>query len=371
MAEPETDPMPSAADEPSIERVTNETAPSSQQGHVKLIIIGVVLIAILGAVWWCVSYTRSPQYALDQMARAARNGDWTGVSRYLDVESVTADAVDAAIAATFAGAQSRAVTSVIRPAYERVARPSLSEGFEAALLAGIAEEPMAESPTIFMAPRLASDPVSVEVDGESAVVVLGSEAAADTSLTLAMTRSADGIWRVTGWTNAAEVLETAGGSWWDEYAGSPHYSVARMTISAARGDWDEFQRYVDIDAITGALADAALAQVEQRLGGSGNPLAELGVNIARRDRAAIVQQLKDAFREAVVGRQQLSGAGSRIAAFLSGVPVRISVDGDTATVTYERTAQNGESQDVTLRLEKQDGTWRVVAFENLLGLLGS
>jgi flagellar basal body-associated protein FliL len=63
--------------------------------------LAVVAVAVAVLVLVRGSDTRTPQYSLEQMANAARNKDWDGVQKYIDVDAVTSTFVDAAISNAF------------------------------------------------------------------------------------------------------------------------------------------------------------------------------------------------------------------------------------------------------------------------------
>lgn len=63
-----------------------------------LAVAAVLVVAIVGgAAWWWVSFTRSPAYSLGRLAAAVQQNNWDGVQKYVDVDSVIGQAVDAAV----------------------------------------------------------------------------------------------------------------------------------------------------------------------------------------------------------------------------------------------------------------------------------
>jgi hypothetical protein len=298
-------------------------------------------------------------------ALTRQEGDWDGVTAYLDVDSITTDAVDAAIANTFAGAGDGAVSSALKTRYESLVTPSLRQGFEETLRTSFDDEPNSAEPTIFMTARLADEPVSVQVDGDTATLVLGEEGGA-ANLEYTMTKNEDGAWRIIGWTNAETTLETAGGSWWEEYTSSPGYAVARITITSLTGDWEGFREYVDLDSLTSGLVDAARNAAASALlrRNPDNPFADLGVSILQGTKPSLTEEIKAAIRRAVEDRVQSSEAKSAIASFIGSVPVKLSATADTAYVTYESVDDQGETREVVIRLERKGDTWVLVSFEN-------
>lgn len=64
----------------------------------------VVLALLVAAGTMCrYNYTRSPQYSLHQLARAAAEKDWDGVQKYVDFDCVVSQGVDEATIGVFGG----------------------------------------------------------------------------------------------------------------------------------------------------------------------------------------------------------------------------------------------------------------------------
>lgn len=65
-------------------------------------LIVVLALLVVGGLRW-VQYVRSPQYSVEQLARAATAKDWEGVQKYVDVDAVVGDQVDKRIDGTVGG----------------------------------------------------------------------------------------------------------------------------------------------------------------------------------------------------------------------------------------------------------------------------
>jgi hypothetical protein len=88
------------------DRVALAATPPSRpaKSRTLLIIVALVLIALLvGAGLWWLDYTRSPAYSVGQLAQAVQDRDWVGVQRYVDVQAVVGQAVDAAVSKSLNG----------------------------------------------------------------------------------------------------------------------------------------------------------------------------------------------------------------------------------------------------------------------------
>ena len=68
------------------------------------LVAALVLVALLlGAGLWWLNYTRSPAYSLGQLAQAVQDRNWVGVQKYVDVQAVVNQAVDAAVSKPLSG----------------------------------------------------------------------------------------------------------------------------------------------------------------------------------------------------------------------------------------------------------------------------
>jgi hypothetical protein len=102
-----------------------------------LIVAVVVLVAILaGAGLWWLDYTRSPAYSIGQLAQAAQNRDWIGVQKYVDIEAVVGQVVDAAVSRSVKGDTSglepllRQLAGSAKPALVQRAKDALRQAIE-------------------------------------------------------------------------------------------------------------------------------------------------------------------------------------------------------------------------------------------------
>ena len=64
---------------------------------VTLALIAILLLAGIGAAVWWIDFTHSPAYSIGQLAEAVQRRDWDGVQKYVDIDSVVRQAVDAAV----------------------------------------------------------------------------------------------------------------------------------------------------------------------------------------------------------------------------------------------------------------------------------
>ena len=331
-----------------------------------------LVVALIGAgVWWYV-YSQSPQYALKQLSQAAEKGDWEALNERLDVSLVAQDAVSSALEATFEGAGDGKLAGFLMKKYSDSNEASLTASFSETMREQMSQPPTPASPTIFMAPRLSDTPVALEVEGDEASVVLGAEGSDATNLDMKMLRDDEGGWRVVSWTNSAETLEAAGGSWWKTYTDTPQYSLARMTVAVSNGDWEGFLEYVDIDRLTEGFVDAAISKVtEQFLKEEGdNPFAALGLGVLQGMKPTMISEAKKSFKEAVIGKGEVESAEAASASFLTDLPVEMSASGGNALITYAGTDDKGKPVDVVVRIERDGEVWRLVAFDNVEELLG-
>jgi Protein of unknown function (DUF2939) len=97
-----------------------------------LIIAALVLIALLvGAGLWWLDYTRSPAYSIGQLAQAVQDRDWNGVQKYVDIDAVVGQVVDAAV-----GKSTEGGTSGLEPLLQQLAgsaKPALVQRAKDAL----------------------------------------------------------------------------------------------------------------------------------------------------------------------------------------------------------------------------------------------
>lgn len=68
-----------------------------------LIFIGVVILAIAGALGWRAYYQTTPQYAVDQALRAVANRDYPRFTTYVDVDAVIQQQFQRHLGQTFGG----------------------------------------------------------------------------------------------------------------------------------------------------------------------------------------------------------------------------------------------------------------------------
>ncbi|MCE5204138.1 MAG: hypothetical protein ABFC80_08905 [Coriobacteriales bacterium] len=100
---------------------------------VAVIVVGVALVGLQSGT----RHRQSPEYSLEQMARAAQDGDWNGVQRYIDATAVANAFMDAMMSQasaeeTNAAAGSMSGAMTFERATEKM-RKTFSAQFESAL----------------------------------------------------------------------------------------------------------------------------------------------------------------------------------------------------------------------------------------------
>jgi hypothetical protein len=146
--------------------------------------------------------THAPQYSLEQMANAARNRDWDGVQKYMDVDAVASAFVDVAISTAFGDDTSRsgAVGAGMKPKAIQQIKDSLKRSVENATstesgdLSGVlfVDKPKAVT-------YITKDEALVTVE-----VPLSAGGTRDIGLRM---KWADDHWRIAAFDNAAELLD--------------------------------------------------------------------------------------------------------------------------------------------------------------------
>jgi len=160
--------------------------------------LGALLAAgVAAGVWW-LEFTRSPAYSVGQLADAVRQGDWNGVQRYVDVDSVVGQAVDAAVGRS-AGQDPSGLGGVVAGLAES-AKPALVRQAKESLRLSV--ERGGTSPTqrsaAFSSYVAAVQVASVRYVGDEALVTLAVPGGAGKVLDLKLRmRRAGDHWRVT------------------------------------------------------------------------------------------------------------------------------------------------------------------------------
>jgi hypothetical protein len=164
--------------------------------------LAVVAVAVAVLVLVRGSDTRTPQYSLEQMANAARNKDWDGVQKYIDVDAVTSTFVDAAISNAFGADTSGTVgaDSAMKPKAIQQIKDSLKRRVEDTSGVGtgdLSEVLYVDKPTS----------VTYVSEDEALVTVEVPVSAGGTrDIRLRMKRT-DDHWRIAAFENAAELLD--------------------------------------------------------------------------------------------------------------------------------------------------------------------
>lgn len=197
--------MPSPANGPTSPPVT--AAKKKRGGCALVVALILLLVAVGGGLAW-VNYTRSPTYSLGMLANAARNKDWDGVQKYVDVDAVVSQAVDAAVGQRLTsdtsgfGGLVAGLAQSMKPALIQQAKAAFKKSIESGQvsvggLGGVA--------SIFAGQRVKS----VTFIGEEALVTVEvpQDAVAPFNLKLKMKR-VDDFWRVTAVENILELPNT-------------------------------------------------------------------------------------------------------------------------------------------------------------------
>jgi hypothetical protein len=195
---------------------------------------------------------------------------------------------------------------------------------------------------------------------------------------------------------AAVVVLLAAGFVYLHYRNSPRYALAQIRSAVERHDRLRFERYVDVDRfsttlvdqLTGHIAAESFRQSPGSENGMGALGSALGMGLLERLKPAMVEAVRSSMRESVqngslaglfakpardgeVDLQRLGstmGVGKDVFLGVGG----IRQDGSTALVDLRvRPILLDTVLTVSLRMEKTNGTWRVVAPDNLTSYLAT
>ena len=167
--------------------------------------LGVVaVVAVVGAVLW-LNFTHSPEYSLAQMASAARSKNWDGIQKYMDVDAVTSNLVDVAVAKTLAqdtsglGALGAGLAQAMKPVLTQQLKDTLKKSVEEATstaTGGISGVLSVKSPKSVT--YVSNDEVLVTLE-------MPAKSGGTQDIKLRMKR-VDDHWRVTAFENAGDLL---------------------------------------------------------------------------------------------------------------------------------------------------------------------
>jgi hypothetical protein len=183
------------------------TPPSRRaKSKTSLIVAALVLIAMLvGAGLWWLDYTRSPAYSLGQLAQAVQDRDWNGFQKYVDIEAVVGQVVDAAVSGSVKGdtlglgSLVTGLANTAKPALVQQAKETLRQSIEAsAATAGAAAGSLAG---FFIANQVKS----VTYVGDEALVTVAVPYSGKVFDVRLKMKRVDDHWRVTGIENVLDL----------------------------------------------------------------------------------------------------------------------------------------------------------------------
>lgn len=172
----------------------------------------------------------------------------------------------------------------------------------------------------------------------------------------------------------------------EKYAESPRYSLTQLTGAVTSKDWSEVERYIDVEAVASNYMETLLANVRED--GSAEDAAAtlgregvkdngggMGGSGAGADAATMnpvfVQKFRDSLRDGVESGSLRADAGGLVSVLLGKKPKDVKYESaDVALVDVEVPAADGDTQVITLRMERSGALWRITAVENLDDLLG-
>lgn len=196
-----------SVDQPTaVEQAPQVVQPRKKSRLPQAIVLGVVVLALLGGVFWYVNFTRSPEYSLGQLASAVENKDWDGVEKYVDIEALIGQVVDAATSKALEeddsgfGALAAGLAQSMKPALVQQVKDSLKEGVEQ----GPSDEdgaPGGALAGVFIAKKVKS---VTYIGDEALVTVEVPDGDSTYELKLKMKR-VDNFWRVVGIENILDL----------------------------------------------------------------------------------------------------------------------------------------------------------------------
>jgi len=167
-------------------------------------------------------------------------------------------------------------------------------------------------------------------------------------------KSRRGPWVLVAVFVVVAALGVGGFLYWLSYTRSPQYSVAMLGKAIAAHDYDEFQKYVDVDAVINKVVDDAMAESLKK---DSSGMGALAASLVQSMKPALVAQFKTSLQTSVESKGSTSFSG------MSKLSItKVTDAGDFAFVTVSTGQKSG---DIKLKLKRVGDFWRVVEFSNL------
>jgi len=166
-------------------------------------------------------------------------------------------------------------------------------------------------------------------------------------------------------------------------AGTPGGSLSQMTKAIRSGDWGRVQRYIDVEAVAAFFVDTTLANAMGGdspdgltgnvggMGGAGNAPGSSGSGLAGTMKDVFVGRFKESVKQTVEARGKTS-TGEPSALLLIENPTSVEYVGDNeALATVQVPTDDGDTQEVVVRMIRDGDHWRIMALENFADLMSS
>jgi hypothetical protein len=167
------------------------------------------------------------------------------------------------------------------------------------------------------------------------------------------------------------VLVVIGVLAWRQYTTSPRYALTQLALSAQSGDWEGVQTWMDVDAVSDDIVDAAIEQAladrESEIGQLGLLGEELAAGIAEAMRPRLAEEVREQMREQI---QSQDGDARRYfgALYIGNNPEALEVSGDQARAVVELPYRERQVE-LDLGLQRAGDAWRVVQLNNAAELV--